>query len=141
MAKGEISPRFVGKVDQDLAAARVNLVQHVADMRKMLADGESTEVVFMHFAQTMLRETNAFHLAIMFAATTLTLAEQKPEDQTFPDAPWMYDFYFWGSGKTGDVRLMHRACHNCVGVIPPEPGLGFVHAGKLAELHLQGCHA
>ena len=87
MAKGEISPRFVGKVDQDLAAARANLVQHIADMRAMLANGESTEVVFMHFAQTMLRETNAFHLSIMFAAATLTLTQREEAPKTRSNWP------------------------------------------------------
>lgn len=134
MTKGEISPRYVGKVDQDLAAARTNLVQHVADFRKMLDDGESTEVVFMFFAQTMLRETNAFHLAIMFSAAVLTLTERETKEETTTG------FYFVGTSFRA-VSVIHRPCNQTAGVIHngDEPDLDLFR--QVAAEHLRGCEA
>lgn len=134
MAKGEISPRFVGKVDQDLAAARSNLVQHIADMRAMLDDGEATEVVFMHFAQTMLRGTNAFHLAIMFAAAVLTLTERQARENTTTG------FYFAGTSFHA-VSVIHRPCNQTAGVIHNHDEPDLDQFRQVAAEHLRSCES
>lgn len=132
MTGGEISPRFVGKVDQDLAAARANLAIHVPEIRARLEAGESPEVAFLFFAQTMLRETNAYHLAVMFAASVLTLAERHEHTER------MKEFTFRAGFRATVIR--HRDCgwfqavHNDL-----EPD--FVKLLQLAEIHVQECEA
>lgn len=131
---GEINPRHVGKVDQDLAAARSNLAIHVADFRTRLDDGEAPEVVFLHFAQTMLRETNAFHLAIMFAASVLTLTERKAKEDTTTG------FYFVGTSFRA-VSVVHRPCNQTAGVIHNRDEPDLDQFRQVAAEHLRSCEA
>lgn len=141
MTKGEINPRHVGKVDQDLAAARSNLTLHIADFRRMLDQGETTEVVFLHFAQTMLRETNQFHTAIMFSAAVLTLVEESARG--FPaDHFWLGDLSGFSIEQgpddgSGCVELHHRCGWHEL-VEPADQYLGNMVTAAMGH-RAQGC--
>lgn len=134
MEKGEISPRYVGKVDQDLATARANLAIHVPEIRARLAAGETPEVVFLFFAQTMLRETHAHHLAIMFAASVLALAKHKDREDTTTG------FYFAGTSFRA-VSVIHRPCNQTAGVIQNRDEPDLDQFRQVAAEHLRSCEA
>lgn len=131
---GEINPRYVGKVDQDLAAARSNLTIHTAEFRARLDTGEAPEVVFMHFAQTMLRETNAFHLAIMLSAAVLTSTEREAREKTTTG------FYFVGTSFRA-ISVIHRPCNQTAGVIQSRDEPDLDQFRQVAAKHLRSCEA
>lgn len=130
----ELPPRFVGKIDQDLAAARANLRLHLQDFEKFLNQGDAPEVVFAGFAQAMLRDTNPHHLAIMFSAAVLTLFEHGQREETTTG------FYFVGTSFRA-MSVIHRPCDQTAGVIHnyDEPDLDQFR--QVAAEHLRGCEA
>lgn len=130
MMKGEINPRHVGKVDQDLAAARANLAVHVPEIRARLATGETPEVAFLFFAQTMLRKTNAHHLAIMFSAAVLALAEAQSSDDPMLGFTVEHGVHF---------AVRHAKCGRIAHRVHTDDGASLAHFAEIARDHLRKC--
>lgn len=138
MTKHSIPARFVGKVDQDLTTARANLEQHLEDFARFHAQGDAPETVFAGFAAAMLRETNPYHLAIMFSAAVLTLFER--EQQTEKDRSSEFKLLVRTIGTTQVFDQVHLKCRRGF-VIPVDSEPTQAHFRLVAEDHLRGCEA